>query len=115
MSCFSSYFEFYPGEDKDLEIVVNEHDKIKNCKEPFDLTGASSITVEVPATPSNIVFSGAQVVVVNAVKGQIKVEVSAANTTIMQNGPIVVKVVKNSKTKIFVASGACKRLILSNC
>jgi hypothetical protein len=115
MSCFSSYFEFYPGEDKDLEVVVSEHDKIKNCKEPFDLTGASSITVEVPATPSNIVFSGAQVTVVNAVKGKIKVEVSAANTTLMQNGPIVVKVVKNFKTKIFVASGACKRLILSNC
>jgi hypothetical protein len=117
MSCFSSYFEFYPGEDKDLEITLNEHDKLKGCKEPFDLTGlsGSDIQVELPASPSNIVFSGASVVITNAVRAEIKISIASSQTLVMQSGPIKVTVTKSSKKKIFVANGACKRLILSNC
>jgi hypothetical protein len=117
MSCFSSYFEFYPGEDKELEITLNEHDKLKNCKEPFDLTGVANtdIIVEVPATPSNIVFTGADVQIVSAIKGEIKVPIASAYTTMMQNGPIKITVTKLLKKKIFVANGACKRLIIGNC
>ena len=117
MSCFTKYFEFYPEEDKDLEITLNEYDKESKCSSAFDLTGltGADITVEVPATPTNLVFTGARVIITSAVKAQIKIELTSAETTMMASGTIKIVVTKGGKKKIFAALGSSKRQILESC
>lgn len=115
MSCFSQFFEFYAGEDKDLSMTLNTQDKTNDCREPFDLTGASQIQVEIPASPNNIIFNGSDVTVVSPVKAEIKISLTASHTAQMINGAVVVTVTKDNKKKIFVANGAIRKQLISNC
>ena len=113
MSCFSQFFQFYAGEDKDLSMTLNVQKS--DCHEPFDLTGASQIQVEIPASPNNIIFNGADVTVLSAVKAEIKISLTSSHTSQMINGAIVVTVTKDNKKKIFVANGAIRKQLISNC
>lgn len=115
MSCFAPFFKYYAGEDKDLSMTLNTLDETNECREPFDLTGASQIQVEVPASPNNIIFNGTDVTVISAVKAEIKISLTSAHTAMMINGAVVVTVTKDSKKKIFVANGIIKKLLISNC
>jgi len=118
MSCFVPYFEFYPGEHKTLRITLNIWDKIKDCKNPLDLTGATGVSIEIPANPTNILVDLTTTPVVSVVEaklGQIKVDLIDTQTDIMQSGSFKVIVIIAGKKYIFYASGAAKRVSYSNC
>ena len=111
MSCYAEYFEFFPGEDKTILIGLTEANRTTDCRDSFDLTDATSIKVHIPA-PVEIVVDG--VVEGSPVKGRVKADLSAIQTERMVSGAVVVKVVKNGKTRIFVAGGV-KRLSIGTC
>lgn len=117
MGCYSRFFEFYGGEDKTLSIQVNIENTASSCKEPMDLTGASDIEVELPASPDNIILdllSTPPVVVDNAMLGKIHVDLTNVQTDQMITGPIIVRVTKSGKKTTAVAAGA-KRLEILSC
>lgn len=117
MSCYSRFFEFYSGEDKTLSLQVNVNNSATGCKEPLDLSSASEIEVELVASPDNIILklSLLQVVVDSGPLGKIHVNLTAAQTAMMESGAIVVRVVIAGKTTVAVASPGVKKLEISNC
>ena len=118
MSCYSRYFEFYVNEAKTLSLQVNSLNNATECKEPIDLTGATAIQVELPGIPANIVLdllSTPPVVIDNAPLGKIHIDLLAAQTALMTNGSIVVRITKAGAMTQAVAAGGVKKLEILNC
>lgn len=115
MSCISKFFDFYMGEDKTLSLQLKTN--TNGCIEPFDLTGASQIDVELPANPDNLhkLLTTAAVVIDHAVLGKIHLDLAAADTNVMISGSIVVRVNKGGKVTLFLAAAAQKKNEIPNC
>ena len=117
MGCYAPYFECYAGEDKTLSLQINLFDRSKDCKEPLDLTGASAITMELPASgTTNInlsLVSTPPIVIDSAILGKIHVDLLAAQTNIMLDGSAIVKVTKAGKTIVAIAT--IKKLTIPSC
>lgn len=115
MSCISKFFEFYADEDKTLSIQLKTN--TNGCIEPFDLTGATEIDIELPATPDNLhkLLSLTQVVVDSPILGKIHSDLVVADLSQMISGSIVVRVTKGGKKTTFLAAAASKKNEIPNC
>lgn len=119
MGCYARFFEFYEGEHKRLSLQVNSLNRATDCKEPLDLTGVSAVSIELPATPDNLILdliSSPAVQIENAVLGKIYVDLTPTQIDQMNDGSIVVRVTDSSgKVHVAVASSASKKLTVPNC
>jgi hypothetical protein len=117
MSCKSESFQFYAGEDKTLELELKTMKG--ECKEIYALEATDEITVTLPARPDDLIFlnTGAtpRVSIVSEPYGQIKIDLVAAETEQLFDGPIVIEVVRATKKKIFVVDGGVKKLTPNRC
>ncbi len=121
MTCYAKKFEFYPGEDKTLSLQLNLYERDRDCKEPFNATvsaGGDDISIELPATPTNITVnmtSTPPVVVDDARLGKIHVDLTAVQTELISSGTVKVTATIGGKTTIFTAVAAVQRLTINNC
>jgi len=118
MACFAKAFEFYCGEDKTLSIQINTHDKSLDCKQPLDLTGATAIEVEIPASPDNLIFSlltSPVVVVDQPILGKIHIDLTDTQTNQMVTGSIIVRITNSGRTVFAVAAAASRKLLIPDC
>jgi len=121
MSCTATKWEFYPGEKRKLELRVRSLDKACDCKEAQVIpTGVgTNVTVEVPALPDNLVFtltSTPPVVIDNADRGEISVDLRPEDTAKMTCGSIIVKLyTAPANYQVASAIGAVSKQTVSNC
>lgn len=117
MSCKSTSFQFYAGEDKTLELSLVQ--KINDCSEIYPLASADEIKVTLVARPADLVFlnTGAspRITVTSWPYGTIAIDLTAAETLQLISGAIIVEVTRASKKKIFVVDGGVEKLTISNC
>ena len=118
MSCKSTSFQFYSGEDKSLELQLIQ--KINDCSEIFPIISASDeIKVTLIARPTDLVFLntgvGPRVSVTSEPYGTIKIDLLSAETSQLVNGAIVIELTRAGKKKIFVVDGGIEKLTPSNC
>ena len=121
MGCVGEAFEFYPGEDRLLEIQVVKLNKTTGCKEPYDIDATDTIEVELPATPANLIFDKTTapnpVVLVSGPLGKISLMLVGADTDAIVDGSIIVRInnVGATDLKIAVAAAASRKLKVPGC
>ena len=117
MSCTTKTWEFSPGEHKTLEIQLYKYNKSIDCKEPLSLAALDTIELEIPATPSNLIFTkvtAPAVVSVSDPLGKIKIDLLPAQTNVMISGTVVVRINEATACKVAIG-GAIKRLSVPGC
>lgn len=115
MSCKSTSFQFYAGEDKTLELALLQ--SVNGCTEIYPIQATDEIKVTLVARPADLVFSttDARVVIVSEPYGSISIELTSSETAQLISGAIIVEVTRDSKKKIFVVDGGIEKLTVSNC
>lgn len=115
MTCKSTSFKFYAGEDKRLTLELKT--MIDECKEIYALVNTDEITVTLQASPADLVFTklSTRVVIDSEPYGIIYIDLTAAETAQLVNGAIVIEVTRATKKKIFVVDGGIEKLLPSNC
>jgi len=113
MSCKSTSFQFYAGEDKTLELSLVT--KNNGCSEIYPLVSTDIIQVTLVARPADLVFTQPRVTITSEPYGSIAIELTAAETLQLLSGAIIVEVTRASKKKIFVVDGGVEKLTISNC
>jgi len=93
---------------------------VQALQAPTALIGGSGsyIEVEVSAVPDDLYFdlSSSPVVVVNdAALSKISVDLTANETSLMADGPLIVRVMKAGKLTVAVAGNGIKQLFVPNC
>jgi len=95
MPCVTDRWEFFPGESKALEINLVTYNSAHDCKEIFTISSdpGRKIIVTIPGDPDDLVFdltTTPAVIVVSEALGQIKINLTPAQTNLMRSGSITV-------------------------
>lgn len=99
-------FNFYGGEDKRLKVRLSS----TNCSDstsPYSIALGSVVTFILPASPVDLELVGT---ITNYDLGDIYVDLTDAQTTLMTSGDLIVKIQSGSTTRIAKKRNAVRKL-----
>lgn len=98
-------FVFYSGETKRLKVRLNK--MVCGFARPYSVNENATVTFILPATPSDLEI---EATVSNFDLGEAYVDLSAANTTAMVSGDLIIKIENSGTVRFARKAGTIRKL-----